>query len=391
MIVSDLAIREHGDGYELSADVTYERQPSESHRVWFRWPAELGAPRASGDAFLAGLFVPAMAVDEDLTIEAPVSPQLLEAAHERIQPILRCWYPRLDATVIRPASTQTLPPAEPERTAALFSGGVDSWYSVAKHRESLDALVTIHGFEISIENEARWRVAVSHMRSSTATLGVPLIEMQSNLSAIGSRVARKRLSDRGTPFVNLDTRAYLGSYLVAIGQALQHRFPRFLIQASTPYEWTEPYGTHPFMEPNWSTDTLEIIFDGCEASRIDKIRYLAAEWPEAVRTVRVCVDKVGDDLNCGACVKCVRTMAELRAAGATDLCESFEVPLDLEAIRRGLFPRNRFWADLGREATIAGDRELAAAVAVFMDEKFYWRRFVDNAGRHAARLLRRGA
>ena len=141
----------------------------------------------------------------------------------------------------------------------------------------------------------------------------------------------------------------------------------------------------------WSTPMMRFPWDGGEASRIEKMRHLKNMCPEALRQVRVCVKVTGSELNCGECNKCVCTLAEMRAAGAESLCESFAKPLDLEVVRRLLYRRDEYWADVIKEATAGGDIALANAARVFMDEKFYWRRFLDNLLRYGRRAAAMGA
>ena len=45
------------------------------------------------------------------------------------------------------------------------------------------------------------------------------------------------------------------------------------------------------MEPNWSTPATTFELDGCEAGRLDKIHWLAAEAPRIFERLRVCVNR----------------------------------------------------------------------------------------------------
>ena len=392
MIVSDVRVHE-GDGYELSALVTFERPPTESARVWFRTPAELDAPQPRGDAFFAGLFVSCMALHENLTIEAPVASQLVDAAHDKIAPVLRRWYPRLqEVEVDAECCLGEAEPATPrtKRVATCFSAGVDSWYTAVKHRNRLDALVTIHGFEVPLDNEPRWQKARLHIERCARQLGLPLAVLATNLNDIGLHQARARLERRGTPYPQMGTDCYFGSYLVAVGLSLRPSFDELLIPSSLPDNLGRPYASHTLMEPNWSTDTMSFAIDGGDLGRIGKIEQLSQAYPEAIRRLRVCVKKTDDELNCGRCAKCVRTMAELRSIGQHELGASFTEPLDLDLIRRGLFPRIVGWTHISDKANANGNLELRDAIRVFMGDKFYWRRFLDNLRRHASRFLGRG-
>jgi hypothetical protein len=84
--VANLQSRLVGGQREVSAEVTFERPTFDRFPIWFRNP-DAGEPTAAGDPYLPVLLVSAMALHEDLRIEAPVSAPLLEAARERIAPL----------------------------------------------------------------------------------------------------------------------------------------------------------------------------------------------------------------------------------------------------------------------------------------------------------------
>lgn len=67
---------------------------------------------------------------------------------------MAAWYPHL----LRPVPILAEPrPAEPVgggQRMALFSGGVDSFFTVLKHYDSIDALLFVHGFDVPLENLA---------------------------------------------------------------------------------------------------------------------------------------------------------------------------------------------------------------------------------------------
>ena len=79
------------------------------------------------------------------------------------------------------------------------------------------------------------------------------------------------------------------------------------------------------LDPLWSTEQTAIEHSGCEATRVEKEGYIST-YPVAMRNLRVCTQQL-TDYNCGQCEKCLRTMINLRAAGASNRCETLpEVP-----------------------------------------------------------------
>jgi hypothetical protein len=130
MIVSDIQSAPTDEGFELSARVTLERDAGENQRVWFRF-ADPGAPiPATGDPFLVGFVTPCMMLGEDLSIDGPVSPELLATVEAKTIPIVLGWRPVFARTAIRCAEPAEHRGNDAARgVGACFSGGVDSNYS----------------------------------------------------------------------------------------------------------------------------------------------------------------------------------------------------------------------------------------------------------------------
>jgi hypothetical protein len=80
---------------------------------------------------------------------------------------------------------------------------------------------------------------------------------------------------------------------------------------------------------------LEVIHDGAEASRTEKIVRRIAGSALALETLNVCWE--GEPgRNCGACDKCLRTMIGLELAGCLGACSTLPSALDLDAVHATL-------------------------------------------------------
>ena len=151
-----------------------------------------------------------------------------------------------------------------------------------------------------------------------------------------------------------------------------------------------PWGSHPLLDPLWSTEDIEFTHDGCEALRSAKIKAIARA-PLALSTLRVCWANEQAEYNCGRCEKCLRTMIALHVVGALDRCTTFNQPLSVTAVRRmqlgessELFLRAEIVAALGPSPK---DRKLARAIEHVLRR----RRWRTRAGRLARRYLGDGA
>jgi hypothetical protein len=111
---------------------------------------------------------------------------------------------------------------------------------------------------------------------------------------------------------NLSRNLSFGSCLASV--ALLLGFASAYIPASYSYSQLFPLGSHPLTDPLWSNEGTEIIHDGCEAKRTDKLAMISGCEP-ALKNLRVCFNDINN--NCGKCSKCLRTMTSLELMGIT--------------------------------------------------------------------------
>jgi hypothetical protein len=312
-----------------------------------------GAPvAAEAEPLLAAALLLAMRRGEPLCVPGRVSPRLLEGA-ARIQEIFHAWDRRF-----RPVPIEATPAAgrprwpRPRGVACFFSGGVDSFYTALKHADRIGALVFCEGWDPPLEDAGRRARARAAVRAAAAALGKPLVEVVTNLAAVSAPVVRWRY--------------YHGSALAAIALLLAPGFDRVLVPASHSYADLHPLGSHPLVDPLWSTEDVEVVHDGAEATRSQRVARIA-ESSAALRWLRVCWEGPDGAQNCGRCEKCVRTMVALRLAGALDRCATFPGVLDLEAVARleiRTADARAYAEDNLRAAQEAGRRDPALAAAL---------------------------
>jgi hypothetical protein len=303
-----------------------------------------------------------------------------------IQDIWACWDSSFAKVDISTHSAESWEPAR--GVGCFFSGGVDSFYTALKHQDQISALVFVHGFDVPLANQDL-RASVSRaLRAAAAELGKPLIEVQTNI---------RTFSERYVPW----SEQYHGSALASVALLLAPMFGKFYIPASFPYSYLEPWGSHPLLDPLWRNEGMEVVHDGCEATRVEKVRSISAS-DTALRWLRVCWQNGGDAYNCGRCEKCLRTMVNLEVAGVLERCATFDRALDLREVARVPAPdacARMFVADNLRACEDRGDRpQLARALRDCLSSKYYRGIGVLARGdltrrvaRRARRLIRRDA
>ncbi len=311
VIVAEPKYLERDNAWVVSASI---KIGDEHKEVWFRLPA--GAVASANEAFLALTLFPAMREGRPLQTEGPVSPRLLGNV-PIIQEIFRTWDFRFRRIAIEAAPGEIASSNPSQDVGCFFTGGLDSFYTALKHKDEITHLVFVHGFDISLDDfSLRARVSKS-LREVAAKLQKPLIEVETNL---------REFSDS---YVTWDFQH--GAALASVGLLLSPRFRRMYIAASRSYADLIPLGSHPLLDPLWSTEQTEIVHDGCEATRVEKAAEIASD-DTAVRYLRVCWENRGGAYNCGQCEKCLRTMACLRTVGVLERCLAFDRPLDLGAL-----------------------------------------------------------
>jgi hypothetical protein len=383
VIVARPSLEALDEGFELSADVCFEQPTRKTLRIWYRFPDSIAPPPKPGDPFLAGLLIPAMSLGEDLEIDAPVSAELLEAARDRLAPILRCWgWEHAPVEIRCSAEPSPLPGSAARSSACFFSGGVDSWYSVLKKREELSHLIFVQGIDILERQQERWKLALDLTQGSADDLGLPLLVVRTNLHDVAYFEMPERLERLGRPVPYYSINRFYGSLQVSVALLLQSSLDEVVIPASVPYEDLEPLGSHWLLEPSWSSACQSYGLDGGEAGRLDKVRAITEWRPEALRRLRVCFASSRPELNCGTCEKCLRTLFEMHLCGAGGYADSFTEPLDFERVKDVHIQSfiRLFWLEMLEEARSQCDTRATEAVEVALAGRFNWRRLKRRIG-----------
>ena len=325
MIVTEITRDITGQDGVLSSTVRWEHRRG-STRIWFRFPGAYASYLTEGaDPFLAATLLPSMALGERLLIEADVSPRLLSAV-ERIQALYAEWF---HYTRIVPVTVGVRTPTDSAGAiGCFFSGGVDSFYSLLKRKSLYDGgagdithLIFIHGCDIGLHQRSLYRKVLGHIQTIAESAQKELLTVSTNLKQFG----REFVS-----YVH-----YSGAILAAIGLACGGLFREVMIPSSFAQEQLHPWGSHPLLDPLWSTESTAVVHDGCEISRLRKTTEWICASDLALRHLRVCWKNRHGRYNCGECEKCLRTMIALYQANALARCGTF-AGLSLSRLKRRL-------------------------------------------------------
>lgn len=319
MIVDKIRVEEAPGHCRLAARVRLENGPGAEHELWFQFPAAWRSQiTASADAFIPALLPPAMVTESRLVIEGETCPRLRESCTQ-IQDILAAWVPGARRIQIEGPLRSAAPPRRDRGVGAFFSAGVDSFHTMLKNLGSITHCILIDRFDYKMLNsEIVCRDTREHAAKVAAGFGKELIVAQSNM--------------RGLFLSTVRWDFYHGAVLAAMAHALGESFHTVLIPASYTYTQLQPWGSHPLLDPLWSTHGTRIIHDGAEATRTQKIMDWICRSDLALDSLRVCLQP-GDEYNCGRCEKCVRTMIPIYLSGKLGKSRVFPREFPLEAIR----------------------------------------------------------
>ncbi len=148
--------------------------------------------------------------------------------------------------------------------------------------------------EIARRDSSIFATAVARNGGFARESGKSLIPVATNFFPFGYRY-------------NLSRNLSQGSVLASV--ALLLSFPRAFVPSSYSYSQLFPLGSHPLTDPLYGTEGTEIVHDGSEARRLDKVRRIIEDGA-ALANLRVCFNDA--NVNCGHCLKCLRTMISLK-------------------------------------------------------------------------------
>ncbi len=268
-------------------------------------------------AFLVGCIIPAMHFGEKrILLEAEICPGLRQGL-KTVMALIEYWsegtYRSLN---IETSISSAVRPSNRQRRAGMFlSGGIDSLATLRvnkmnfpeQHPGYIKDCLLVHGFDIGgvVERGMKYHV---FERAKTA---MSLVAEDANVTLIPVYTNIRHLCDERDLWLN----KFFGAVLAAVAHTFDKRLSLVYIASSYDIPNLAPCGSHPLLDPEYSSFDLGIKHTDLELSRLDKLNIIA-NWDVAFQNFRVCLANVKDRLNCGKCEKCVRTMTELVSIGA---------------------------------------------------------------------------
>jgi hypothetical protein len=344
---------------------------------------------ADPNGFLLGAFLPAWTAGESrIRIEGAICP-LLAANLTIASSLMRTWFTDLGAPPIVECDYGYRPPGS--RCGAFLSGGVDSLAMVRSltarrppgHPDRPSAAIVVDYQDVGgldrNETDARFATSMSTSRRMCADIGLEVIPVRSNFCTL----------NRGMHFWMY---RYHGAFLASMAHFLGREFRLCYIASTYPATHLVPWGSHPQLDPFYSSQHVRMSHDGIELSRLQKVEALR-DWPAALDHMYVCTSNTSDGKNCGTCEKCVRTRVHLLVAGVLRDAGAFAGDDVNEAEIRSVRIKSEYARSCFEEALPGlrqrGRRDLVAAVERILAD--YVRFQTASKGQTQRNLLRRAA
>ncbi len=324
MIIDQLNKDRDGDFWAATARVRFENSEREAARVFIKTPVAYGEGfGANPDAFLTGCLLPALHLGEErIRIEGEICPFLKEGLGTAMGLLSHWTEGKYQPISIEAGVRGQLEMPRAPRAGMVMSGGMDSLAALHLNRLHypkdhpcyVKDSFFIHGFDIGgvVERGAKYHVydrAVDAISKITRDAGTELIPVYTNI---------RHLCDERELWLD----SFFGAVLGAVSHAFSGRINLMFIGSSYDIPHLHPCGSHPLLDPEYSSYGVRIRHRDYELSRLEKIR-VVSQWDTAFQNFRVCLANVPDRLNCGKCEKCVRTMTELTALGLLDKTAAF--------------------------------------------------------------------
>jgi hypothetical protein len=346
----------------LQSRVSYDRHAREEI-YWLEVPESMAHHLSlTGSPWLMAMLPIAATFGERLRIDAPVDPVLLQGA----QNILSTWSSwdmglhnvdlelETHSTDLHAASASY---TKDGMSGVFFSAGVDSFFTVLQLLEAgepPDELIFIAGFDRHLHDTKALQQLTRVITQAADELRLPAHTVATNL--------RQTLwGDTSWSFV-----AH-GCATAFIALALEPRYREMYLAASVDsveYDTDMPWGSHPDVDPLFSSSRMKFIHHGDEIGRFDKVRKIAGHRV-VQKHLSVCYQSE-DGRNCGRCKKCLIASAMLDMLGVYKQATCFDHDLAYIDLLRRL--RVGDPGDIGqlselRDAAASADRAILAKAA----------------------------
>lgn len=240
-------------------------------------------------------------------------------------------------------------------TALLYSGGVDSRFTLLHVAEENPLLITVHGADFHSSDTEQLKI-LEHTFSNDHLTG-----------KFGRSVIRTNMRGFYTSRVNLllsdcdwwgRVQHGIGLISVVAPLAFVYNIARLYIASSNTTALNITWGSSKNQDEELSFAGMQVTHHGSEFSRVEKTRNIvkAAVSEHSSTLLKVCYKTTGYSLNCSKCEKCYRTMLTVILCGYDPRQLGFDVSDTFyddvaKSLRKGFRSHfvAYFWSEIAEE------------------------------------------
>lgn len=276
--------------------------------IVFRISGGTDGPLDLIDCYLPALSMLAMAEGMDIHVHGRASQQALMNAIE-FQRVWLKWQPRRFKRLAHIEVDEIAVPSllRPRRAIQAFSGGLDAIFTTWFHkiggepdaRLPIDRAVFVHGFDIALKDREGFSISLAKGKEILDTVGVEMSALRTNL--------------RGAIAIGWET--FHGAAIAAALGQFSNNYTHATIGSGGAYDGLHlPWGSTPITDHLMSGARISFVHDGAGFDRSEKVKAIA-NWPIALKNLRVCWRNSDKSKNCGVCEKCIATALAFKAWG----------------------------------------------------------------------------
>lgn len=272
------------------------------------------------------------------------------------------YYPELkDNASLLVSKKRTTNDIETDKTAMLFSGGVDAYTTFFRHFDEIPDLITIKGADMKIEDEIQWNEVIQYNENQIILKKNNKFYIESNIRDFYSFEVDKLLK-------NLGWWGYIqhGLALTAVCAPLAFIRKYRTIYIASSYTRKENYdsiiwGSMPEIDNKVIWSNTMIKHDAEELTRQEKISFIAKKSNnlKTIPQLRVCYSDIKNGLNCSKCEKCLRTIFALMILNSNPNEYGFDVDISIFKLLNKTMStpftskgNKLFWKEIYNEAII---------------------------------------
>ena len=213
-----------------------------------------------------------------------------------------------------------------KETAALFSGGLDSYTTLLRHLDEKPSLLAVWGADIKPDDDTSWERVERHAKEAAESYGLEYLSIRTNFREIIAEPELNRLAPKSAGGWWYGLQHGIGLLGHTAPLAYVCGFRTVYIASSFPESMKGQYtcASDPTIDNHMRYCGCAAVHDGYEWDRQTKVRYVVSRKKETGADIqlRVCWESAlspsrSEDGggNCCRCEKCYRTILEIVSEG----------------------------------------------------------------------------